>query len=130
LGFDNTSLKDINMTTITNTWGVVQMDCYPQYEGQPDIVFNVHWNLQATDGTYGGYTYGSTNIPLTEGATFTPYEDLTKEQVLGWVHEALGEEQVEAYEANVEQQIEKQRNPTVVNPPLPWAQLSIPEEQN
>jgi hypothetical protein len=38
------------------------------------------------------------------------------------VQDALGEEQVASYEANVAQQIENQINPPVVTPPLPWSE--------
>jgi hypothetical protein len=107
--------------TITNTWGVQQMDAYPEYEGETDVVFTVHWTLNGTDGTYNGSVYGSVGVSLDEGATFTPYEDLTEAQVIGWVQDALGEEQVASYEANVAQQIENQINPPVVTPPLPWS---------
>ena len=107
--------------TITNTWAVVQMDAYPEYEGEADVVFTVHWTLTGTDGTYVGSVYGSVGVSLNEGATFTPYEDLTEAQVIGWVQDALGAEQVAAYEANVAQQIADQIDPPVVTPPLPWA---------
>jgi hypothetical protein len=107
--------------TITNTWGVVQMDAYPEYEGETDVVFTVHWTLTGTDGTYTGSVYGSTGVTLNEGASFTSYADLTLAQVVGWVQDALGEEQVANYEANVAQQIADQIDPPVVTPPLPWA---------
>ncbi len=106
--------------TTTNTWAVVQMNAYPEYDGEPDVVFTVHWTLTATDGTYTGSVYGSIGVSLTEGSTFTPYADLTEAQVIGWVQNAMGWEQVAAYEANVAGQIESQLNPTVVTPPLPW----------
>ena len=105
--------------TITNTWAVIQMDAYPEYEGEPDVVFTVHWTLSGTDGTYSGSSYGSVGITLTEGSTFTPYADLTLDQVLGWVW-ANGVDK-DATEANVAAQIEAQINPTVVTPPLPWS---------
>jgi hypothetical protein len=107
---------------ITNTWGVVQMDAYPEYDGETDVVFTVHWTLTGTDGTYVGSVYGSVGVSLNEGASFTPYEDLTLAQVVGWVQDALGEEQVASYEANVAQQIADQIDPPVVTPPLPWAE--------
>ncbi len=107
--------------TITNTWAVVQMDAYPEYEGEADVVFTVHWTLTGTDETYVGSVYGSVGVSLDEGATFTPYEDLTEAQVIGWVQDALGAEQVAAYEANVAQQIADQIDPPVVTPPLPWS---------
>ena len=107
--------------TITNTWDVVQMDAYPEYEGEPDVVFTVHWTLAATDGTYTGSVYGSIGVSLAEGGTFTPYIDLTEAQVIGWVQSAMGEAQVATYEATVASEIEVQANPPVVILPLPWA---------
>jgi len=105
---------------ITNTWAVIQMDAYPEADGETDVVFNVHWTLTGTDGTYTGSVYGSVGVPAPTGA-FTPYADLTQAQVVGWVQEALGAEQVAAYESNVATQIENQINPPVVAPPLPWS---------
>ena len=106
---------------ITNTWTVTAMDCYPEAEGETDVVFTVHWQLGATDGTYNGSVYGTVGVTYTAGSPYTPYADLTQDQVVGWVQAALGEEQVAAYEANVAQQIADQANPPVVTPPLPWA---------
>ena len=98
------------------------MDAYPEEDGETDVVFNVHWTLTGTDGTYAGSVYGSVGVTLDEGGTFVPYADLTEAQVIGWVKEALGEEQVASYEASVAQQIENQINPPVVTPPLPWSE--------
>lgn len=110
---------------IVNTWNVVQMDCYPDVDGEVDVVFTVHWTLTGTEThgetTYTGSVYGSVGVTLDPEAPFTPYADLTKDQVVGWVQDALGAEQVAAYEASVAQQIENQIKPTVVTPPLPWA---------
>lgn len=107
--------------TITNTWTLVQMDAYPEEGGETDVVFNVHWTLAGTDGTYSGSVYGSQAVSTDPDAPFTPYADLTEEQVVGWVQNAMGTEQVAAYEANVAQQIADQINPPVVTPPLPWS---------
>jgi hypothetical protein len=107
--------------TVTNTWAVVQMDAYPEEDGETDVVFNVHWTLTGTDGTYTGSVYGTQGVTTDPEAPFVPYADLTQEQVIGWVQAAMGEEQVASYEANVAQQIENQISPPVVTPPLPWA---------
>jgi hypothetical protein len=106
---------------ITNTWAVVQMDCYPELDGETDVVFTVHWTLTGTEAGFTGSVYGSVGVTIDEGSTFTPYEDLTEAQVIGWVQDALGDEQVAAYEANVAQQINDQVVPPVVTPPLPWS---------
>lgn len=105
---------------ITNTWSVSQLDAYPEYEGNADVVFTVHWRLNGTDGEHTGGVYGSAGLTLDPEATYVPYADLTEAQVIGWVQAALGEEQVAAYEANVAEQIANQINPPVVSPALPW----------
>lgn len=105
---------------ITYTWNVVQMEAYPEKDGLTDVVFTVHWNLTAIDGEYTGYAYGSIGVNLDPSAPYTPYADLTQDQVVGWVKDSLGAEQVASYEANVLAQIENKKNPTVVTPPLPW----------
>lgn len=107
--------------TITNTWAVIEMDCYPEEDGEMDVVFNVHWTLTGTDGTYTGYVYGTQSVSIDPDAPFTPYADLTQAQVIGWVKDAMGEEQVASLEANVAEQIANQVNPPVVTPALPWS---------
>jgi len=74
---------------VVNTWSVVQLDCYPEYEGNTDVVFTVHWSATAQDGEFSGYTYGSSSMTLDPEATFVPFADLTEEQVIGWVQESL-----------------------------------------
>jgi len=98
------------------------MDCYPELDGETDVVFTCHWVLSGTDGAYAGSVYGSVGVSLDPDAPFVPYEDLTEAQVVSWVQDALGEEQVASYEANVEQQIANEKNPPVVTPPLPWSE--------
>lgn len=110
---------------VNNVWNVTQLDCYPQFDGETDVVFTVHWTLTGTETVgetvYTGYVYGSTGVSLDPASPFTPYANLTKAQVIGWVQDALGAEQVAAYEDIVEKQIADQQNPPVVTPPLPWA---------
>lgn len=104
----------------TNTWSVVQMDAHPEYEGKPEVVFTVHWRLDGVEGEHAGGVYGSVGVTLDPDAPFTSFADLTEAQVIGWVHDALGEEAVAAAEANVAQQIAAQAAPPVVTPALPW----------
>jgi hypothetical protein len=99
-------------------WNVVQMNAYPEVDGEIDVVFTVHWTLSGTDGTFTGSTYGSQGVSTDATGTFTPYADLTQEQVLSWIWDSGVDK--DAQEANVAAQIENQVNPTVVTPPLPW----------
>jgi len=102
----------------TFTWTVTAMDCYPQAEGQTDVVFTVHWTCVGTQDTYSSSVYSTCGVPAPAG-TFVPYADLTQDQVLSWIW-ANGVDQ-SATEAAVQTQINNQINPPVVQPALPWA---------
>jgi hypothetical protein len=108
--------------TTTYNWTVAQLDCYPEYEGHEDVVFTAHWRCDGTDGEHASGVYGSVGLTLDPEAPYTPYADLTEAQVIGWVKDALGEDQVASYEENVANQIAALVNPPVVNPPLPWGE--------
>lgn len=107
---------------ITYNWVISKLECKPHEGDVADVVVNVHWTLEGTDGEYTANVYGTVSTkPYEPGEPFTPYEDLTKEQVVGWVEEALGAEQVQQYKDNIAGQIANQINPPIVTPPLPWA---------
>ncbi len=96
---------------ITYNWNFNPLECYPTESGHSDVVFNVHWQLYATTGSYNAGSIGTQMVgPLGTGS-FTPFEDLTKEQVQGWVVDAMGTGSVEAMYANLATQIENQITP-------------------
>ena len=101
----------------TFTWTVTAMDCSTT-EQNPDTVIVCHWTCAGTQDTYSSSVYSTCGVPAPTG-TFTPYADLTQDQVLGWIW-ANGVDQ-SAVEAAVQTQIDNQINPPVVQPPLPWA---------
>ena len=105
------------MSTVI-TWNISQLDCVPQAPEGADYVVTAHWQCTGVDGTYSGQVYSTTSFAVVEGA-FTPYADLTQDQVLGWCW-ANGVDKA-ATEAAVEGQIEAQINPPIVAPPLPWS---------
>jgi len=106
--------------SITNTWVIGQMDCRPQAEGQTDVVFNIHWRVNATDGTYNATSYGTVGVTYTADEPYTPYANLTQSQVVGWVQASLGAERVANIETGLATDIANQANPPVVTPSLPW----------
>lgn len=104
-------------------WIVSAMDCKVQEDGLSDVVYNVHWRCSATetdgDKTYSASVYSTCSVPGPNPADFTDYNSLTQDQVLGWIW-ANGVNQA-ATEAAVAQQIEMQKNPPTIQPPLPWS---------
>jgi hypothetical protein len=82
-----------------------------------DVVITADWRCNGTQDQYSGTCYGSCSFAPPSGS-FTPYEDLTQEQVLNWCF-ANGVDKT-SIEANVSLQIENQINPPIIAPPLPW----------
>jgi hypothetical protein len=103
----------------TYNWIVEYMNCYPQSEGQTDVVFTVGWRCNATDGKYDATQYGTVSVTYEPGEPYTPYAQLTQDQVLGWVWENGVNK--DATQSALDTNIANQVNPPVVTPPLPWS---------
>lgn len=104
----------------TYTWSVENMSTMPTPE--TDFVVSIFWTFTGTDGTNTASKNGITYTAQIKGDEFTPFADLTKNQVLKWVQDYLGEEGINSLKVNVDGQINSMAN-TIVTPtvkPLPW----------
>jgi hypothetical protein len=99
------------------SWIIERLLVKPTEGSLTDVVITADWRCNGSQDQYSGTCYGSASFAPPSGS-FTPYEDLTQEQVLGWCY-ANGVDKT-AIEANVTQQIENQINPPIIAPPLPW----------
>ena len=108
---------------MTILWIIERLLVKPTEGSLTDVVITADWRCNGTQDQYSGTCYGSCSFAPPTGE-FTPYPDLTQEQVLGWCY-ANGVDKT-AIEANVTQQIENQINPPVVTLPLPWAAQPLP----
>jgi hypothetical protein len=106
------------MNTISINWIIKQLSVKKTEGSLSDVVVAANWSCRASDGTYSAVLTGCTNFAPPSGSGFTPYEDLTEQQVLDWCF-ANGVDKT-AIEANVTAQIENQINPPIIAPPLPW----------
>ena len=102
---------------MTILWIIERLLVKPTEGDKTDVVITADWRCNGSQDQYSGTCYGSCSFQPPSGL-FTPYPDLTQEQVLGWCY-ANGVDQ-KAIEANVTQQINDQINPPVIAPPLPW----------
>ena len=108
----------------TFTWSVNALYTVDAGAQEPNYVVNCLWTLAGVDGDYNASIDGNTQFEVNQEQTdFVPYAQLTEALVIQWVQEALGETGVANFEANVNGQIESQKNPPVApqNTPLPWA---------
>ena len=101
----------------TISWIIERLLVKPTEGPNTDVVITADWRCNGSQDSYSGTCYGSCSFAPPTGS-FTPYPDLTQEQVLGWCF-ANGVDKT-AIEANVTAQINDQINPPVVVLPLPW----------
>ena len=102
---------------ITINWIIERLLVKPTEGTLTDVVITADWRCNGSQESFSGTCYGSTSFAPPSGS-FTPYPDLTEQQVLNWCF-ANGVDQA-AIEANVSLQIENQINPPIIAPPLPW----------
>ena len=116
---------------MTILWLIERLLTKPVEGSNTDVVITADWRCNGTETTgsgdtektYSGTCYGSCSFAPPTGS-FTPYPDLTQDQVLSWCY-ANGVDQ-SAIEANVSLQIQNQINPPGVSLPLPWIEVVPP----
>jgi hypothetical protein len=122
------------MTTPTITWTIQWMNTSTQtINGFSQVVLDCGWNCGGTEqdtatppNTFTNNVYGSCSFvpPQAGDPNFTPYNQLTQAQVLGWVWEN-GVNQATT-EATVTANLNALINPTQEQLPLPWTSSSAP----
>jgi len=112
------------MSDTTYTWTIAALDCSNTDADFPAKVITAHWRLDGEFSDTHAGIYGTVSFEEPEEGSFVPFDQLTEEQVIGWVEAALGDEQVAEYKANIEQQIADKIAPPVESKPLPWAPVA------
>lgn len=117
------------MENVNYEWVISQMETKPAEDSLSDVVVIVHWRRNATTAIdekfYFTDSYGTYSCPLPSGEGFTPYEDLTKIQVEGWLDSGLD---VAEIDAGLDSKLELLINPPVIVLPLPWDEAPVVEE--
>lgn len=116
---------------------IYNLECYQQYDQYTDVVMKVGWGIQgsgiSTVGPQSGslvtYNYPATtelvvNSGSWDSGSFVPFNQLTKDTVLGWVFTQIGQ-QKDAIDQYVTDQTNQLIAPTIVNLPLPWVTSSV-----
>jgi len=102
----------------TLTWLIETLWVRPVEGSLTDVVVTAAWRCNGTDGQYNGTVYATVSFTPPDPSEFIAYNDLTQADVLNWVW-SNGVDKDSA-EAAVIQQIENQKNPPIITPPLPW----------
>ena len=111
---------------MTILWLIERLLVKPTEGSNTDVVITADWRCNGSQESFSGTCYGSCSFAPPSGS-FTPYADLTEQQVLDWCF-ANGVDK-SAIEANVTAQIENQINPPVVSLPLPWVPPIVEQKE-
>lgn len=94
-------------------WDVKTVDVYPTKADHSDVIYMVHWRVTKTEGEdYAASSYGTQSLTTDDLKKFIDFDKVKLAQVEAWVVNAMGEEAVAELEANLDAQIEAQKNPT------------------
>jgi hypothetical protein len=104
---------------INYTWDCKTVDVYPTHEGNSDVVYTVHWRLNAESdqqdaegNNYSASVYGTHSVNADDISNFIPFADLTNDTVTGWVTTGMGDDEVANLKSGLDSNIDSQINPT------------------
>ena len=105
----------------TYTWDCKTVDVYPTHDGHSDVVYVVHWRLNAESdqqdaegNNYSASVYGTHSVNADDIANFIPFADLTNDTVTGWVTTGMGDDEVANLKSGLDSNIDGQINPASV----------------
>jgi hypothetical protein len=107
---------------INYKWTFSAFDCKVGEEGLNNVVTTVHWRYRGTDED--GITaevYGAQAVGEPNPDAFTPYPEISEEQVIGWMENEID---MEAMNENIANQIDLIKNPIQVTLPPPFEQTN------
>lgn len=92
-------------------WQINALDC------DNDVVKAIHWSLIYTEGELKEEIYGRISVADPDPQYYTPFSELSKDQVIIWLESSLGVEEISRLKDVVKKQLEI-RNKTR---PIPWS---------
>lgn len=96
---------------ITYNWNIDHMEAHKELDGKENVIFSVSWRIVAEDGEMAD-SYGTTTLKYDENSYFIPYSEMTKDVVISWVKDVLGEDRIASIENSLEKDIEEKKNQT------------------
>lgn len=113
-----------NPTTDTIfSWNIDNLEIISNHDSLPDVVKSVHYTYTGTYENYTGQISGSVGLDPPDASNYTPYQDLTQEQVIGWLHTKYD---IGVFNKNIIEQIQAQipKPPVTTIFGLPWATIT------
>lgn len=105
---------------VVYTWEFPAFDIVFNDNDLTDVVTTVHWRLRGNQANTTAELYGTIVLLPPDPNSYTPFEQLTKEQVVEWVEDSFNPELLEKYKQMISDNIEEKLNPTRATVEPPW----------
>ena len=105
----------------TYTWEILNLETVPSINELENVVAGVRWLITATDDVNSTTVEGTVELENPLAEEFIAYSDLTKEQVISWTQEKLGDDLTTDYYQYLDEHLSKIARPVAVVTDLPWA---------
>jgi hypothetical protein len=92
---------------INYNWNCKTVDVKPTEGDLSNVVYNVHWIVEASKGDISTTSIGTKQVEVDEDVDFVDFDDLKNATVVGW-------DEVDAIEAGLAATIAEKENPTSV----------------
>ena len=109
---------------ITYTRTINSMQAYKEIDGETNVVFSIMWSLVGSENGFTTSCPVTTYVPYTAGQPFTPYADLTQEQIFAWIDQYTPLAQIQAFQNTVSFSLQQQQQQE--DPALPWNPTPVP----
>ena len=101
----------------TYSWVILKMECKKKEGSLINVVSKIYWIRNVINDIYNFQVQGEYYCPEPIGTDFTPYEDLTYEQICKWLESGINYAEIDLY---LNSQIENKINPETIILPLPF----------
>ncbi len=105
----------------TYNWNCRTVDCHTEQNNESNVVYNVHWRVDGVSdqvdeqgNSYSAGSIGTQTLDTSNITDFTPFNELSHEDIIAWTKSAMGEEQVSSIESSIQSQIDKKITPVTI----------------
>lgn len=103
---------------MTTTWNINKMICKISEGSLTNIVESIYWECKKSDGINEVSESGFCTLAQPNENSFTPYDQLTKAQVISWVETTLGTDRLTAIDSRLSSRLIAKASTVVLNPPF------------
>lgn len=95
-------------------WKISKLD----RQSSDGLVIKAHFTVSSSLDEFAICVSGF--VGLERGSSFTPFEELSEDEVIGWVKNVLGQSGVDHKEQELQNKINESKSPQIVSG-VPWA---------